>query len=300
VKVGFNLIPVLFRRTLPLEVALIQPDIYLEQEQDGEWVNLDFLKKDTEKKEPLVYFDVDLDVEQANITAVPYQQNPLKGKLDGSGRYNQKQALAEYDLDATIQQAKATIQGQTKLETGSTDTKLLVENLVLADAAKFLPIPLEINRGTLNANLDINIPSLREITAANVKGKVNLQNLSGEATDLNAPITAESQLNFSGRNGEFNQTQATLGNITAQVDGQVNLDTGYDLDVNVLPFQLANLPDKLSQQLPVDLAGEIAARVQLRGEIKDPKLTGKINNTQTVIVDRTALKKIDANFRGDL
>jgi translocation and assembly module TamB len=300
VKVGFNLIPVLFRRTLPLDVALIQPDIYLEQEQDGEWINLDFLKKDTEKKDPLVYFDVDLDVEQANITAVPYQQDPLKGKVDGSGRYNQKQALAEYDLDATIEQAKATIQGETKLETGSTNTRLLVENLILADAATFLPIPVEINRGTLNADLNINIPSLDEITAANVKGKVNLQNLSGSATDLDAPISAESQLNFSGRNAEINQTQATLGDITAQVDGQVNLDSGYDLDVDVLPFQLASLPNKLTEGLPVDVAGIIEAQVQLRGAIKDPKLTGKINNTQTVIIGQTTLKKINADFRGDL
>jgi translocation and assembly module TamB len=300
VKVGFNIIPILFRRTLPLEVALIQPDIYLEQAQDGEWVNLDFLKKDTEKKEPLVYFDVDLDVEQANITAVPYQQKPLQGKVDGNGRYNQKQAFAEYDLDATIQQAKATIKGETKLETGSTDTKLVVVNLVLADAARFLPIAVEINSGTLNADLDINIPSFDEITAANVKGKVNLQNLSGSATDLDAPISAESQLNFSGRNAEVNQTQATLGDITAQVEGQVNLDSGYNLDVDVLPFQLASLPNKLTQQLPVDMVGEIAAQVQLRGEIKDPKLTGKINNTQTVIINQTTLKKIDADFRGDL
>lgn len=300
VKVGFNLIPVLFRRTLPLEVALIQPDIYLEQEQDGEWINLDFLKKDTEKKDPLVYFDVDLDVEQANITAVPYQQDPLKGKVDGSGRYNQKQALAEYDLDATIEQAKATIQGETKLETGSTNTRLLVENLILADAATFLPIPVEINSGTLNADLDINIPSLDEITAANVKGKVNLQNLSGSATDLDAPISAESQLNFSGRNAEINQTQATLGDITAQVDGQVNLDSGYNLDVDVLPFQLASLPNKLTERLPVDVAGIIEAQVQLRGAIKDPKLTGKINNTQTVIIGQTTLKEINADFRGDL
>jgi len=42
-----------------------------------------------------------------------------------------------------------------------------------------------------------------------------------------------------GRNGEVKQTEATLGDITAQVDGQVNLDSGYDLNINVLPFQLA-------------------------------------------------------------
>ena len=50
-----------FVRTLPLDVTLTQPDIYLEQERDGEWINLDFLKSDKEKKEPLIYFDVDID-----------------------------------------------------------------------------------------------------------------------------------------------------------------------------------------------------------------------------------------------
>ena len=302
VKVGFNIFPVLFRRTLPLDVALVQPDVYLEQEQDGEWINLDFLKKDPNEpeKDPLIYFDVDLDVDRADITAVPYEQEALQAQVDGSGRFHQKKAFAEYDLDATVEQAKAKIQGETKLETGSTDTKLLVDNLSLADAATLLPIPVTVSNGVLNADLDINIPSFEEITAGNVKGTVNLQNLQGEATNLNAPISAESKLNFSGRNAEVNQTQASLGDITAQVDGQVNLDTGYDLDVNVLPFQLGSLPNELAQKLPVDLAGEVEAQVKLGGAIKDPKVTGSVNNTQTVTVDKTSLQQISADFQGDL
>ena len=302
VKVGFNIFPVLFRRVLPLDVALVQPDVYLEQEQDGEWINLDFLQSDPneEKKDPLLYFDVSLDVDRADITAVPYQQNPLTAQVDGNGRFHQKKSLAEYDLDATIEQATATIQGETKLETGSTDTKLLVENLALSDAATLLPVPVTINQGTLNADLDINIPSFEEITAANVRGMVNLNDLKGEATSLNAPISAESKLNFGGRNAEVRQTQASLGDITAQVAGQVNLDTGYDLDVNVLPFQLATLPNNLTQQLPVDLAGEVEAQVKLQGEIKDPQLTGKFNNTQTVTIAQTSFEQINADFRADL
>ncbi len=302
VRVGFNIFPVLFRRVLPLDVALVQPDIYLEQERDGEWINLDFLQSDPneEKKDPLLYFDVDLDVEQADITAVPYQQDALQAQVDGSGRYHQKKAFLAYDLDATIEQAKATIQGETALETGSTNTKLLVENLALSDAATLLPIPIEINAGTLNADLDINIPSFEEITAGNVEGIVNLQNVEGEATDLNAPVSAESKLNFSGRNADVNQTQASLGNITAQVAGKVNLDTGYDLNLNVLPFQLGSIPSGIREQLPVDVAGEVEAQVQLRGEIKDPQLTGNFNNTQTVVIDKTAFRQINADFRADL
>ena len=302
VKVGFNIFPILLRRVLPLDVTLVQPDVYLEQSQDREWVNLDFLKSDPneEKKDPLLYFDVDLDIQQADITAVPYQQNPFTAQVDGSGRFNQKQKFLSYDLDAALEQAKASIVGETKLETGSTNTKLRVKDLALADAATLLPIPVKIETGTLNANLDVNIPSFEEITAANIQGMVNLNNLKGEATNLNAPISAESNLNFSGRNAEVKQTQASLADITAQVAGKVNLDTGYDLNINVLPFELATLPDNLTQQLPVDLAGEVEADVKLRGAIKDPKLTGKFNNIQTVTVGETPFKQIEADFRADL
>ncbi|MEO1006153.1 MAG: DUF748 domain-containing protein [Cyanobacteria bacterium J06638_38] len=303
VKVGFNIFPVLFRRTLPLNATLINPDIYLEQEQDGEWINLDFLQSDPnqEQKDPLIYFDVAVDIEQADITAVPYQKNSLTAQVDGTGRFNQKKAFLAYDLDATVDKAKATIKGETKLKTGSTDTKLLVKDLSLADAATLLPnAPVNLDSGILNADLDINIPSFAEITAANIKGMVNLQNVAGEVTNLNAPVSAESKLNFSGRNADVKQTQATLGNVTAQVEGQVNLDTGYDLDVNILPFQLADLPNDLTEQIPVDLAGEVAAEVKLRGEIKDPQLTGKFNNTKTVTVAQTALEEINAEFRADL
>jgi translocation and assembly module TamB len=301
IKVGFNIIPVLFRRTLPLDIDLVQPNIYLEQEQNGEWVNLDFLQTEKEKKDPLVYFDVDIDVQQADITAVPYAQNPLQGQLDGNGRFNQKSGLLDYDLDAGIEQAKATIKGKTELEAGITDTKLLVEDLPLADVSTFLPnLPLKLDLGQLNANLDINIPAWEKINAANVRGTLNLQNVTGKAVDLDAPISAESKLNFSGRNGEIQQTQASLGNITTQLEGQVNLDSGYNLDATILPFQIASLPPSLIKQLPVDVAGEVEAQVELRGAIKEPKLTGKINNTKVLTVDKTPLKLVNADFRADL
>ncbi len=303
VKVGFNIFPLLFRRTLPLDVTLTQPDIYLEQEQDGEWINLDFLASDPnkEKKDPLIYFDVDIDVEQADITAVPYEKNPLQAQLDGNGRFNQKTGFLDYDLDAGIEKAKASIQGETELETGATDTKLLVEDLALSDVSTLLPnLPVKIDTGRFNADLDINIPSFEEITAANVKGTLNLEDARGEATDLEAPVSAESKLDFSGRVADIKETQASLGDITAQIDGKVNLDKGYDLNATVLPFQLASLPPGLTKQLPVDLAGEVEAQVKLRGEIDNPTLTGNINNTQTLTVDKTQFKRVNADFKADL
>jgi translocation and assembly module TamB len=299
VKVGFNLIPVLFRRTLPIDMSLIQPDIYLEQEQDGEWINLDFLQR--EKKELPISFDVGIDVEKADITAVPLEKPTIKATVDGNGRFNQAEERIAYDLDAGVQKAKATIKGETLLKTGKTDTKLLVKDLALSDVATLLPnSPVNLSSGQLNADLDLDIPSFDQITTANVQGMVRLENLAGEVTDLDAPIKAESRLDLNGRNANFKVTQANLGNIVARLDGKVNLDKGYNLDVNVLPFSLSSLPNKIVTQLPVNVAGEVAAKLQLRGAIKEPILRGKINNTQTITVDKTQFKNIEADFTADL
>ncbi len=303
VKVGFNILTVIFRHTLPLDVTLIQPDVYLEQEQNGEWLNLDFLQSDKPKedKEPLLFFDLGVDVENADITAVPYQQSPLEIGVDGSGGFNQKELSATYDLDATIANAKATVQGETLLKTGQTDTKLLINDLALADLATLLPnSPVTLSSGVLNADLDVDIPSFEEITAANIKGMVSINNVAGKANALSAPIKAESELDFDGRNAQVKQTQASLGDIVAQVDGAVNLDRGYDLDIDVLPFRISSLPPEITKQLPVNVEGEVEAALRLQGEIKEPLLTGKINNTQTITVDKTGFREVKADFRLDL
>lgn len=303
INIGFNLLPILFRRTLPLAITLQQPDIYLEQDKRGEWVDLAFLNQDPdqEQKDPLLYFDVNLTVQEADITAVPYQKDPLQAELDGRGRFNQKQALLDYDLAASVEEANVQLEGKTELETGEIDTKLVLADLALSKITTFLPnLPVTLDRGELNADLDINIPSWSEITAAKIQGTVNLEDLAGEVTALDSPVTGASKLDFQGRKAQIGATQASLGNITAQVAGQVNLDTGYDVQAEILPFQLAALPTAIKQQIPVDTAGEVTAQVQLQGAIKEPKLIGTINNTQPVTIAKTQFKEIDANFKADL
>ncbi|MDJ0688894.1 MAG: translocation/assembly module TamB domain-containing protein [Xenococcaceae cyanobacterium MO_188.B32] len=303
VKVGFNILPVIFRRTLPLEVTLVQPKVYAEQEQNGEWLNLDFLQSESEeKKELLIYFDVSVDVEEGDITAVPYNQPPIEIAIDGSGRYNPvDNTQIEYDLEAAIAKAKATIVGETIIETGKTDTKLLINDLALRDIATLLPNPpVNLSSGTLNADLDVNIPSFEEINSTNIEGILSLQGLSGKVKELDAPIKARSRLNFGGDKARVNQTQASIGDITAQLAGTVNWQEGYDLTAKVLPFTLSSLAKILPTELPVDATGEVTAQLQVTGDIKEPVITGKINNTKTLKIAKSEFKDIQANFTADL
>ena len=305
IEIDFNIFPIIFRRTLPADITLIQPEVYLEQSANGEWLNLEFLQSDPQTKdqnqELPFKLNLGVDLEDTKITLVSDRQSPIKVRIDGNARYNQTAAqLVAYDLDVTIEKATATVKGETLLETGQTKTKLLVTDLALADVTTLLPnSPVSLNSGVLNTDLEVDIPSFAEITSANITGLVSINDVAGEATALSAAIKAESELDFDGKNAQVKQTQASLGDIVAQVDGTVNLERGYDLDVNVLPFQISSLPTEITKQLPVAIGGEVAAALQLRGEIQEPLLTGRINNTQTITVDKTQFRNIQADFKVD-
>jgi translocation and assembly module TamB len=299
IRVGFNILPVIFRRTLPLDITLVQPDAYLQQQADGTWLNLDLPEP---PDEPLIYLDLTANIEQGQITAVPYNQSPIQVGINGSARYNPvEEELVQYDLDVTIAQAQVILRGYTRLDTGQTNTKLLVEDLSLAEVVALIPnLPINLSSGLLNADLDINIPSFEEIAAANIEGFVNLQGVEGEATDLKAPITGRSRLDFEGDDARVQDTQVTLADIVAQIQGTLNWRQGYNLSINVLPFSLTSIEQIAPGNLPVDLAGQMQAQMQLIGAIREPVLTGKINNTQTITLAQTQFKQVTADFTADL
>jgi hypothetical protein len=299
IKVGFNILPVIFTRTLPVEITLVKPEIYLEQDKQGAWVNLN-LK--TQPGKESIYIDTKVNVRQGKITAVPYQKSPLIIPVDGNGRYNpNKNKQVTYDFQTAIAAAKANIQGETTIETGKTQAKVLLKDLVLADLVPLIPnSPVDVNRGNLNANLAINFPSFKEFEATRIQGKVSLQQVQAEAKPIPTPIEAISELLFGGNKVKIEDTQGSVGEVVAQVSGGLNLAKGYDVDVRVLPFTLANLAKTLPVKLPVAMEGGLQADLQLKGAVDRPKLTGNINSTQPVQIDRTKFAQINTNFAADL
>lgn len=102
VKVGFNLLPVIFRRVLPLEVTLIDPDIYLEQDENGSWLDL---PAGSEQGGGLpIDFDITVIAESGDVALLPNERDaPVNLEIDGSLNYDRAQPqYIEYDLDTKI------------------------------------------------------------------------------------------------------------------------------------------------------------------------------------------------------
>lgn len=300
VDIGFNLLPVLFRRTLPVEITLNEPTIYLDQAADGSWLELDLPENEGAGELP-IELEIEVKLDTAKITAVPYQQKPIVITAYGTGQYStQAEQLVAYDLDATVNQAPATLQGQTILETGQTNTKVLVKDLSLGGLAALVPnLPLDLTGGSLNADLDLEIPSWQEITSAEVQGTVSLQQLEGKLETIKQPLTARSLLNFRGQKAEVSTTEATLGDLTAQVKGAIDLEQGYNLDLALLPADLSELQKTFNLELPVPVTGEVSSQITITGAIQQPVIEGKLQNTKPIVIDKEKFTSVQAFFSAD-
>ncbi len=300
IKAKYNPLAIIFKGHLPLKVSLVEPQIYLDQDKDGTWLNLDLPQQEDQDKELLIDVDVQVDLQKARIEAKPYQQDSLVTEIDGDARYNSDNWVG-YDVAASIEGAKATVVGQTFLDTGRTDTKLLVQSLALPKVFSLLSnSPVSIEGGLLSADLDVEIPSWQQLTSANVEGLVNLQNLSGEVSHSDQPVTAKSRLQIKGRKAELKKTEAKIGDLTAQVRGGIDLQAGYDLAIDVLPVQLASLQKTFAPDLGIPIAGEISSKLDITGAIDDPLIKGRLVSTEEITIDKEPIKAVNAYFEADL
>ncbi len=302
VKVGFNIFPVIFRQVLPLEVTLVDPDLYLEQNKNGTWLELP--GSSDEGGGLPIDFDITVLVESGEVALLPNDRQQLINlKLDGKINYDQTQPqYIRYDLDTKVGDGVAKAEGKTSIETGETKTQILVQDLSLPKVIPLLPneLPVNLQQGQLNANLDVNIPSFAEIDNTQVRGRLSLQQVKAEAEQLDKPIKGRSRLNFNGDRVKVNKTQASIGNIAANVDGRINWKTGYDVNIVVPPFAVNKLLNIVPADSPVDVAGKVKANLQLTGAITEPLLKGTVSNTQPVMVAKTKLDKLEAELTASL
>ncbi len=79
VNVNFNPIPVVFSRTLPIDITVVKPEVYVEQGKQGEWSRFDIsLEEDGELP---VKLDTTLRVRDGKVSLLPRgYKTPLRVK----------------------------------------------------------------------------------------------------------------------------------------------------------------------------------------------------------------------------
>ncbi|MBE9216420.1 translocation/assembly module TamB domain-containing protein [Plectonema cf. radiosum LEGE 06105] len=300
VDIGFNPIGLLFTQTLPLRISLIEPDVYIEEDKQGEWIRLNL---DTGEGELPFDIDAKIQFEKARVAVLPQAlKNPfVVEQINGFLNYNQnKPFLLQYGVNAPFVKGKLDIDGETQFNTWKSQINARIDNLSLPDLSNYVKdnIPVTIPSGELNANLQIDLPSLSELPF--VKGTANLQRLQVKSPQLKVPVNATANLRFDGQKVSFAETRASYGSLITAVSGVADLNKGFDLKVVTNSFNIANLLKTTSIQSPINIDGNLQAQLLVKGNAQNPILLGNVVSQRGIVIDKTVFSKVNAIFGGNL
>jgi len=303
IKVGFNPLPLLLKRSLPVTINLVNVDVYAQQEANGEWINLKDLNFDHSFSPP-IDFDAKVRVWNGKISLLPYgQTSPFKVRVDATAGLSNNNKRLRYSITTAIAEGKTKLKGKTWLTTGQTQARVNVQKLALAELMPLIKavipnIPAHLQSGELDAKLNISLPSIKDIP--DVKGKAEFKGIQVQVKPLKEPVKASARLRFQGDQVRLEKTQGSYGAIEALVSGQVGWTKGFDLNVDVTPFSLAKLLKTVPVKSPVPVNGEMAADLSITGPIDQPEVTGKLRNTKLTTIDKVKLAQIQADLAGNL
>jgi len=153
------------------------------------------------------------------------------------------------------------------------------ENLDLSPLPLLWPtaLPLDHISGRLSSNLQI---QLRENPAEEpiaLNGTARLEGVGFDYKLLNESVTAgRARLRFEEQRITVESASAQIGAIPLSLLGTVHLRNGYDLTAETAEVGLPQLLSILDVEAPVPVEGQLAAIVQITGDIAAPMASGMV------------------------
>ncbi len=326
VLVKFNLPEFLATRgKLGLNVTLQEPEVYLEQEADGTWVNTTF-KLDS-KGGPLEISLEQLQLQGGDLIVVPYGKNGLRSdapveieNVKGSLKSRRNGKLFAFQVDGNVvgQEAILTTQGNVDLSENSATKdhesaalppkagpeialNIKGKDLLISDVKRFLestvPFPeSEFDQGRMEGNIKL---AFLPNQAPYVSGDVNFRDVTVRVPQLPKAVNqVKGRLIIDGDDYKLKTVTGRYGPFDIKTQGDIHLKNGYNLTAQVQPFELPDAIDYLEITLPTEVAGR--ARVEdvvVTGPLDVPFAVGRFEAISQVLLDnKVPLKSASSRF----
>ncbi|XLQ11255.1 MAG: translocation/assembly module TamB [cyanobacterium endosymbiont of Epithemia adnata isolate EadnSB Bon19] len=298
VVVHFDPVAVLFKRTLVIKVVPEDVKVELHQYSEG-----DLLRGEITDEIIPLKLDLTFDVTNVSINVFPRSTNNLLvTTINGQVKYSEvTKAKWDYDLDLALLGSKIFLEGTTVIDTKESLVKLAVSKF---DFSRLMPLiinsPIQLDQGNIEADLNLNFPSIERLSETKAKGEVSVDNIKGKIKCLQEPFQIAANFIFLKNKIIIKKTQVNLGNITTSLSGQYDWTTGFNLEANISGLSGENIGQIYQIKLPIQVKGELQAKLNLIGTFHAPLLRGKIENKQIIEIAQTKLKKITIDFQSNL
>ena len=302
VEVNFDLWELITHLNLNLDVTLINPDVYLEEDQNRRWITTTIDKKTAVKEAITVNLD-QINFKHADVFLVARnfegKVNPaLKlEKIQGSARFIQDKDSINFSLNGQVLQGgKVQIDGVMKtLEKSEIAVKIKGQGIAATQISKLSLAPILLTKGEIDADLGIN---LKGDFVTGINGTANAHNVNITIPRLPANLSqTNGKIKFKGFLIELDKVKSNFGLVPGVANGIIDTKGEYAIKAETAPVKVQDVVKTLKiPQLPVPVSGEIKAAIEVKGALENPILKAQVINTKTVKIDRVDFKSVRANL----
>ncbi len=311
IEVGLNPLPFLVGRPVEIEAKLVNPKVNLEQQKTGQWTTLTLPPSEGDEKFELpLDIDATVNLENAQLSVLPYGfPQPLSIEVEGSGGYqylrqddaNTPSQTVSYDLGVELEGSNVQAQGTTAINTGASEANLTINRLDLPSLAALLPpSSVRVEKGEISGDVQASFPGWQQLEALQTVGEVKLNQLQARIDQVKAPLKVGLAMGLTGQQLQIKQGQINLGPLNANLQGNIDWRSGYDLKFATNAVDSKAFLETISVALPIPLQGEVEVEGRFLGPLNNPRLQGKLTNGSTVKVDQVSLENLAVAFRADL
>ena len=304
VKVNLNPLYFLRKRIIQIDIILLKPNIYIEQDESKTWTPTDF-GSDTPSSEGGIKVDVEtIQLYQGELTLVAYHPEtkklnpPVKAKIDNTvvNIVNDGEQIKFDVFGELIEGGKFTVDGKSIKQTGVIDLTLIAKQLDATEISNLLALPIQLDKGEIDGKMDI---KLADDPLPELQGKVNVDRVSLQIPGLVKPFSdSNGTLHFKGSLIELENITTNFGQVLGIATGSLNLAAAgdYQIDAKVKPIEMERVVEALElDSPPVPLKGKIQGKVKVRGSLETPIVNFDLATTTPSRIDKIDFEQITAN-----
>lgn len=303
VDVAFNPIQLLLTRQLNLDITLVQPNLYLDQDKDGVWTRTQIKSRE---EQGLIKTDLQkIRFRDANVELAPFpkvgqkRQSVVLNGVGGIANFFDNNRRIAYELDGrSAKGGDLDLQGETIVDNGlNSNLNVRGQEFLASEIDRLVKFPINLTQGRINGNVNV---QLRPNQRAIARGTANFKNVTLQIPRLpQAFAKSTGSLQINNTLITLDKTSTQLGKIPLAINGKIDTEKGYDIAAQVKAVTLKNFFDTFAVKTPFAVAGEAAADVKVTGAIDRPIIAGKVRNTKVATVDRLTVDRASTDFRLD-
>ena len=319
VEVGFDPLQLLLNRRLKLDVTLVNPDVYIEQDKQGVWVDTSLNNLD---QEGFIKTDLDkLRLRNGNLVLLPYR--PKQGKIrnflsstsepveDFPGKksqislnFNRVNGIAQLSDDYQLIKfsvgadpalgGNIALEGEARPRTLAVNFNLKARDIFSSDITRLIPLPIEFQAGRVRGDLNIQWAPKKQPL---LFGRADFKNLHLKVPQApKAFVNSHGSVKFDGLKMNLRDVKTNYGKVPLLGKGVIHTVAGYDLKARIHGVSAKLAQKTIGFTLPIDTTGLLKADLKLRGKLHEPLLLGNVSTIKPAKVDKVDFKKVRGQF----